>query len=103
MTRFERLAVAVCALFPLLGHAGQQVDVNAATAEEIAAALDGVGMSKAQAIVQYRSEHGPFRAVDDLTAVKGIGRATLERNREFVVLDEKPAAAPKPSAAKAAK
>lgn len=89
MTRFQRGLALACMVLPLWAQAGQRVDINTASAEEIATSLDGVGMAKAQAIVQYRSDHGPFRAVDDLVSVKGIGRATLDRNREFVVLGAK--------------
>jgi competence protein ComEA len=39
----------------------------------------------AQQIMQYRDEHGPFRSVDDLDAVPGIGPARLEQLRELVV------------------
>lgn len=57
------------------------VDINSATADELSKALKGIGPAKAQAIVQYREKNGPFKSVDDLTHVKGIGKATLEKNR----------------------
>jgi competence protein ComEA len=58
------------------------VDINAANASELAAALVGVGQSKAEAIVDYRDANGPFKSVDDLALVKGIGAATIDRNRD---------------------
>ena len=64
-----------------------QVNVNEADAETIADVLVGVGLSRAQAIVQYREEHGPFADVNDLIDVKGIGRATLETNRARIRLE----------------
>jgi competence protein ComEA len=60
------------------------VDINAANASELAAALDGVGQSKAEAIVDYREANGPFGSIDDLALVKGIGAATVDRNRERI-------------------
>ena len=42
----------------------------------------GIGATKAQAIVAYREEHGNFASVDELLEVKGIGEATLEKNRD---------------------
>lgn len=72
-------------LCPLAAFAGP-VDVNSANAETISAELKGVGMSKAQAIVEYRREHGPFKSVDELTLVKGIGPRTVEINRENILL-----------------
>lgn len=54
-----------------------EVNINTATAEELQA-LDGIGEVKAQAIVEYRSEHGDFKNMSDLTQVPGIGSATAE-------------------------
>ena len=52
----------------------------------ISAELQGVGMSKAQAIVEYRRTHGPFRSYEDLTLVKGLGARTVEINRANILL-----------------
>ena len=64
-----------------------QVNINTADAETLALALDGVGMAKAQDIIAHREQHGSFKTVDDLQNVRGIGKATLERNRERIVVD----------------
>lgn len=58
------------------------VDINTADAEALATALDGVGLTKAEAIITYREANGPFISVDDLAKVKGIGAATVDRNRK---------------------
>lgn len=57
------------------------VDINSADAETLARELNGIGAAKARAIVQYREANGAFAAVDELLEVKGIGMATLEKNR----------------------
>ncbi|MDW6003654.1 ComEA family DNA-binding protein [Vibrio mangrovi] len=62
------------------------VNINNASAEEIATMLSGIGLKKAQAIITYRNEHGPFTQVDDITAVKGIGLSLVEKNRSRMVL-----------------
>lgn len=62
----------------------QQVDINTADAETLALALDGVGMAKAQEIIAYREQNGEFKTADDLQKVRGIGKATLERNRNRI-------------------
>lgn len=85
--------------------AATPVNVNKADAATLASSLDGIGPTKAAAIVAYREEHGPFKSADDLTHVKGIGPATLERNRSAILLGDadtpaKPAAsAPAPAKA----
>ncbi len=56
------------------------VNINTASASEIAAALSGVGPAKAEAIVAWREANGAFTSVEQLLEVKGIGRATLDRN-----------------------
>ncbi len=60
----------------------EQVDVNRAKAGVLAEALDGVGSHRAEAIVAYRNEHGDFESAGELLEVKGIGEATLEKNRD---------------------
>ena len=56
------------------------ININRATEAELVA-LDGVGSSKAQAIILYREMFGGFKSVDELTKVKGIGAKTVEKNR----------------------
>ncbi|MFA0810806.1 ComEA family DNA-binding protein [Microbulbifer epialgicus] len=63
-----------------------EVNVNSASALELAEKLDGVGKARAQLIIEYREKHGPFTSVDQLLNVKGIGAATLEKNREKIRL-----------------
>ncbi len=59
----------------------ETVNINTASAEEIAGILTGIGLAKARAIVAYRKEFGPFDSIDDLVEVKGVGDATIEKNR----------------------
>ena len=63
------------------------VNVNTATAAEIAEALNGVGKSKAESIVKERETNGPYKSLDDLTRVKGIGAATISKNKESIVVN----------------
>lgn len=63
-----------------------QVDINSADAATLAQNLNGIGASKAQAIVDYRTENGRFASVDDLVNVQGIGIKTLDRIREFLIV-----------------
>jgi len=67
-------------------QAAQPVNINRADAATIAGSLRGIGLRKAEAIVAYRTEHGPFKSVDELVNVKGIGAKTLEQLRPMVSL-----------------
>lgn len=60
-----------------------RIDVNSAASAELEL-LPGVGPKLAGAIVEFREQHGPFRAVEDLDQATGIGPSTLERLRERV-------------------
>lgn len=62
------------------------VNINNASAAEIAETLKGIGMAKAEAIVAHRQENGQFESVDQLAVVKGIGPATIENNRARIAL-----------------
>jgi competence protein ComEA len=63
-----------------------QLDINSADAITIAAALEGVGMVRAQDIVAYREMYGKFRSIDELAEVQGIGSATIEKNRHRILI-----------------
>lgn len=65
------------------------LDLNRATAQELTT-LPGIGEVLAQRIVDYREAHGPFRSVDELIAVEGIGEGKLEKLRELVTVEEEP-------------
>lgn len=68
-------------------HLNQQVlNINSASAEDISKTLKGVGIKKAQAIVEYRESYGDFHHIDELTSVKGIGKSTLAKNVHLIVL-----------------
>lgn len=56
------------------------VNVNQASAEELATLLNGIGQSKAHAIVMYRDKNGPFKSKEELMKVKGIGNALVAKN-----------------------
>jgi competence protein ComEA len=81
------LAGLAVLLSPALLLAGS-VNVNTADAAAISAELKGIGLSKAQAIVDYRSEHGAFEAPEELLKVKGIGPRVLEENAANIIVHE---------------
>ena len=65
----------------------QPVNGNKASATRIAAAMKGVGLKTASAIVAYRQANGPFKSIDELAEVKGIGMATVRKNARVIVLE----------------
>jgi len=65
------------------GKTGVSVNINTADTGELAS-LPGIGTSKAKAIVNYRSEYGPFATVDELINVSGIGSNVLDKIRDSI-------------------
>lgn len=64
------------------------VNINTADAEAIAEQLDGIGIKKAQAIVDYRKKNGAFKSLNDLANVKGISDKTIEKNKTKISLGQ---------------
>ena len=62
--------------------ATEPVNINTADAQSLAEAITGVGLKRAEAIISYRDQNGPFKSVDDLVQVPGVGEKTVERSRE---------------------
>lgn len=82
------IQVLICSLLPAMSWSGAwagPVDINTADAATIAKELQGIGLSKAQAIVAYREKNGSFKSAEDLRKIKGIGAKTLDRNRPNIL------------------
>lgn len=62
------------------------INLNTATAAELEL-LPGVGPAVAQRIIDHRAAHGPFKRVEDLDNVKGIGPRTLDKLRDLVTIN----------------
>lgn len=77
----KHVLLLLLTLLPLAGAAQTLVNLNTADAATLARDLEGIGESKARAIVEHRTRNGAFRSVDELALVKGIGPKTLELNR----------------------
>ena len=82
------LVFVLTAMFSMAAWASGAVNVNKASAEEIADSLKGIGLSKAEAIVAYREANGNFVHVDELVNVKGIGIRTIDQNRGMILLQD---------------
>jgi competence protein ComEA len=91
MKFFVPFIVFIALVLAAPAFAATQVDINSADARTLAQSLDGVGLTKAEAIVAYRKIHGPFRTIEDLAKVEGIGPRILEENRSSIVFGNAPA------------
>jgi competence protein ComEA len=96
----KRIALLCAALLAYTGLAFAVVNINSASKEQLQT-LDGVGPVKAQAIIDYRKKNGPFKKVDDIKKVDGIGDATFNNIRKDLVLSGTTTGAGKPAEKKA--
>lgn len=78
------LFLACCLCFST-AHASGPVNINTASETELLE-LDGIGPTKARAIIAYREQNGAFKSVDQLANVEGIGLKTIERNRNRLTI-----------------
>ena len=74
---------------PKTGEVSQPQRINLNRAEAwLLDVLPGIGPDRAQAIIDYRNQNGPFRRIEDLLQVEGIGQSTLDRIRDLIVLED---------------
>ena len=81
----KKLLLALCAWIAMVGIAFGAVNINTASKDELDK-LKGIGPVKAQAIIDYRTKHGPFKTIDDLEKVPGIGPGTMKDIRADITV-----------------
>ncbi len=89
-----RLLVSLLFLVALTGGvvaAAEKVNINTASVEEFVT-LKGIGPAKAKTIVEYRKENGPFKTIEQLAEVRGIGPKTLANIKDNLTLGASPSA-----------
>ena len=90
MIQWRRLFSTLVLFLVTSAAFGGPVNVNTADAQTLANELTGIGLAKAQAIVEHRTRFGAFKSLEALMDVPGIGARTLEQNKGMILLtDEK--------------
>jgi competence protein ComEA len=93
---FTVLTFTMTILMSGLLFAADLVNVNTANLEELQT-LQGIGEVRAQAIIKYRETYGPFKSLDELRNVTGIGDRIIEANRAIITFQQGTADAEKPA------
>lgn len=76
----------LCFSFQIL--AADSVNINTADKETLMN-VKGIGEKRAEAIIVYREQNGPFKSIDDLAGVQGIGQSIIDNNREILTVENK--------------
>ena len=84
---FRLLVVALIVTVPLLAHSQQLININIASAEELDT-LPGIGPTKAQAIIDYRTQNGSFQTLSQIMDVPGIGQGTFSNIQDLITVGE---------------
>jgi competence protein ComEA len=87
MEILKRLIFTLLLFLPTVLFAAETVNINTADVEALMS-IKGIGEKRAQAIIEYREQHGPFKSVDQLMEIKGVGRFFVDTNREYLVTEE---------------
>lgn len=83
----KKFLLALCVLIFWAGTALAAVNINTAN-QELLQGLTGIGPAKAAAIIEYREANGPFKSVEDLSKVQGIGARTVESLKESITVGD---------------
>jgi competence protein ComEA len=84
--KIKKALIALVVSFFSSATFASPVNINTASADEIAAALNGVGSTKAQAIVEYRTTNSNFSRAEQIVDVNGIGTAIYEKNKADILV-----------------
>jgi len=87
METLRKLVLLAC-LLPAALFAADTVNINTADKATLMETINGIGEKRAEAIIAWREKNGPFKNVDELARVSGVGEATVEKNREKLTTGE---------------
>jgi competence protein ComEA len=88
MDILKKLLLITLLTFSFSLYAGEPVNINTADKAALMSGIKGVGEKRAEAIIAWRDQNGPFKSVDDLASVTGIGDAIVEENRTNLTTGE---------------
>lgn len=86
---FIKKIVLICMIaLPCYLLAADIVNINTADKQTLMTEIKGVGEKRAEAIISWREQHGPFKSVDDLANVSGVGQSIVDKNRDVMTVGE---------------
>lgn len=83
----RRLFFAISLVLMSAVALAKPLNINTANEKEIAKTMYGVGPSRAKAIIKFREANGEFKTLDQMTQVRGVSTAILEKNRDKIAVE----------------
>ena len=87
MEIFKKILLVACLLIPTLLLA-EVVNINTADKESLMSAITRVGEKRAEAIIAYREQNGPFKSIEELVEVRGVSASIVEANMDNLSLED---------------
>lgn len=87
MEIFKKILLIACLLIPTLLLA-EVVNINTADKESLMSAIKGVGEKRAEAIIAYREQNGPFKSIEELAEVRGVSASVVEANLNNLSIED---------------
>lgn len=84
----KKLFLIMLIALPCYLSAADKININTASKEVLMSEIKGVGEKRADAIISYREQNGPFKSVDELAEVSGVGESIVEKNRDLLTVKE---------------
>ena len=88
MTSVKKLFLILLLALPCYLSAADKININTASKEVLMSEIKGVGEKRAEAIIAYREQNGPFKSVDELAKVTGVGQSILDANKDSLSVGE---------------
>ncbi len=87
MEIFKKILLVACLLIPTLLLA-EVVNINTADKESLMSTIKGVGEKRAEAIIAYREQNGPFKSIEELAEVRGVSASVVEANLNNLSIED---------------
>ena len=84
--KIKTFILSLFVMLPILSFAGETININTANKETLQT-IKGVGEKRAETIIKYREEHGPFKSVQELAEVPGVGSSTIDSNKDILTVE----------------
>ena len=88
MEFFKKIVLICMIALPCYLLAADTVNINTADKQTLMTEIKGVGEKRAEAIISWREQHGPFKSVDELANVSGVGQSIVDMNRDVMTVGE---------------